>query len=117
MPNDGELVITWARFHAPTGYPLADLGVIPAYCTSGRSDSAVDAIAALRQGRLTDTATMARWRAADHSNMAGLRKLREICPPDGSVRDGEVGIAAALLRDQAAFAQALRSVQLTASAH
>ena len=117
MPNDGELVITWARFHAPSGYPLADLGVTPAYCTSGRSDSAGDALTALRQGRLTDSATMARWRAADHANLPGLRKLRDICPPDGAAREGEIGLAAALLRDKAAFAQALQSVQLTASAH
>lgn len=116
MPNDGELVITWARFHAPSGYPLADLGVIPAYCTSGRSDSAGDALAAFRQGRLTEAATMARWRAADHSNMPGLRKLREICPPDGAIREGELGIAEALLRDRATFAQTLQRVQLTASA-
>ncbi len=116
MPNDGELVITWARFHAPSGYPLADLGVIPAYCTSGRADNAGDALSAFRQGRLTDSATMARWRAADHADMAGLRKLREICPPDGAVRDSEIGIAEALLRDKATFVQTLQRVQLTASA-
>lgn len=114
MPNDGELVITWARFHAPSGYPLADLGVIPAYCTSGRSDSVADALAAVRNGRLTDAATMVRWRAADHANMAGLKSLREICPPDSASRDGEVAIATALLRDPAMFSRTLQSVQQAA---
>jgi carboxyl-terminal processing protease len=115
MPNDGELVITWARFHAPSGYPLADLGVIPAYCTSGRGDNVADALAAVRSGRLTDAATMIRWRAADHANMAGLKSLREICPPENAVRDGEVALASALLRDPAVFARTLQSVQQAAA--
>ncbi len=114
MPNDGELVITWARFHAPSGYPLADLGVIPAYCTSGRSDSVADALTAVRNGGLTDAATMGRWRAADHANMAGLKSLRDICPPDNASRDGEIAIATALLRDPAMFSRTLQSVQQAA---
>ena len=39
MPNEGELILTWARFHAPSGYPIADLGVMPTVCTSGADRS------------------------------------------------------------------------------
>jgi len=116
MPNDGELVITWARFHAPSGYPLADLGVMPAFCTSGRADSVAEALAAVRRGQITDARTMARWRAADHADTGLLKRLREICPPDSVNRDGDLEIAEALLRDSAAFARVLQSVQQTAQA-
>lgn len=115
MPNEGELVVTWARFHAPTGYPLADLGVIPAVCTSGGGDVET-ALRAVRQGRTTDARTMARWRAADHSDTEGLKRLRAICAPENASRDSDLAIAEALLRDRGLFARALESVQLAAQA-
>jgi carboxyl-terminal processing protease len=34
MPNDGELILTWARLHAPSGYAMHGLGVVPTICTS-----------------------------------------------------------------------------------
>jgi len=116
MPNDGELVITWARFHAPSGYPLADLGVIPTFCTSGGRDDADDAPKAARDGRMTDPATMGRWRAADHGNLAGLKSLREICPPENAARDSDVALASTLLRDRATFSRTLQSAQQAALA-
>lgn len=116
LPNEGELAITWARFHAPTGYPLADLGVIPAVCTAGADTDVQRALQAVRQGRTTAPETMARWRAADHTNKDELKRLRAICAPENGTRDVEVQIAEALLRDRALFARALESVQLAAQA-
>ncbi|MEA5501654.1 S41 family peptidase [Halotia wernerae UHCC 0503] len=115
MPNDGELVITWARFHAPTGYPLADLGVIPAVCTSG-NDQVATALQAINQGRTTGPDVMVRWRAADHSDMDGLKRLRQICAPENTNRESDLGIAEALLRDRTLFSRAIESVQLAAEA-
>lgn len=40
MPNDGELILTWARLHAPSGYGMHGLGVVPTICTSGATDIA-----------------------------------------------------------------------------
>ena len=34
LPNNGEMSVTWARFHAPSGYTLHELGVLPSICTS-----------------------------------------------------------------------------------
>ncbi|MFM7345647.1 MAG: S41 family peptidase, partial [Tagaea sp.] len=114
MPNEGELVVTWARFHAPTGYPLADLGVMPAVCTSGNGGDVEAALRDIRQGRTTDARTMARWRAADHADGEGLKRLRAICAPENASRDSDLAIAEALLRDRGLFARALESVQLAA---
>lgn len=40
LPNDGELTLTWSRFHSPSGYALHGLGVMPALCTASAGDSA-----------------------------------------------------------------------------
>ena len=50
LPNDGELILTWARMHAPSGYVLNRYGVLPTICTSRMRDSAT-AIAALITGK------------------------------------------------------------------
>ena len=39
LPNQGEIKLTWARFHAPSGYTLHHLGVLPSICTAGQHDS------------------------------------------------------------------------------
>jgi len=39
MPNNGELILTWARILAPSGYRLSGMGVIPTICTVGMVDT------------------------------------------------------------------------------
>ena len=34
LPNNGELILTWARLVAPSGYPLQPHGVVPTVCTA-----------------------------------------------------------------------------------
>jgi carboxyl-terminal processing protease len=114
LPNEGELVLTWARFYAPSGYPLQDLGILPAVCTSGATASAAEILDAIRAGRLADVKAMAKWRAADHNDKAGLKALREICAPEARERDVDVEVARALLSDRPLYARALQSVQLAA---
>ena len=38
LPNEGELILTWARLHSPLGFDLSQTGVIPTLCTSGAKD-------------------------------------------------------------------------------
>ena len=116
LPNDGELFLTWARFHAPSGYPLQDLGVLPLICTSGGRRSADQVIADIRNGRTTTIAAMATWRHADHENQAQLRRLRATCPPESTEREVDVEIARRLLADPQLYARALRSARATAQA-
>ncbi len=116
LPNDGELALTWARFYSPSGYPLQDLGILPAVCTSGTGEDANSILERIRAGRLTDARVMARWRAADHADMDGLKRLREICAPDTRERDVDVEVARRLLSDQPLYARALHSVQIAARA-
>lgn len=117
MPNDGELVLTWARFHAPSGYPLQDLGVIPAVCTSGGLANADEIMTEVRAGHLTDAAIMERWRAADHGDKDELKRLRAICSPETREREIDLEVARRLLADRPLYARALQSVQLAARGH
>lgn len=40
LPNEGELILTWARLHSPLGFDLNGIGVVPTFCTSGAKDIA-----------------------------------------------------------------------------
>lgn len=56
LPNDGEITLTWSRFHSPSGYALHGLGVMPSLCTTnGRPDSDVKVAVADEEGE-TDAA-------------------------------------------------------------
>jgi carboxyl-terminal processing protease len=116
LPNEGELALTWARFYAPSGYPLQDLGILPAVCTSGTTEDASGVVESIRAGRLTDAGSMAKWRAADHNNLDGIKRLREICAPETKERELDVEVARRLLTDRQLYARALSSVQVAAKA-
>ncbi|WP_404379993.1 S41 family peptidase [Caenispirillum salinarum] len=46
LPNDGEMTLTWSRFHSPSGYALHGLGVMPSLCTAyGNIGDGSDAVA------------------------------------------------------------------------
>jgi carboxyl-terminal processing protease len=77
MPNDGELTLTWARFHAPSGYTLNHLGVLPSVCTT--TEDSKQLIDDIRGGRLKPVPTGQRD-TVDPEDTPALQKLRSICP-------------------------------------
>ena len=79
MPNDGELTLTWARFHAPSGYTLNHLGVIPSVCTTTNGSNADLLIDELRKNQLKPIPTGLR-NAVDPENTTALNELRALCP-------------------------------------
>ncbi len=79
LPNRGELTLTWARFHAPSGYALSRRGVIPDVCTSGDDLELSAILAALRDdGRPLDR--QVQWRARVPAGADEARSLRANCP-------------------------------------
>ena len=38
LANEGELILTWSRLNAPSGYTWNELGVLPNICTSKIAD-------------------------------------------------------------------------------
>ncbi|MFM2129354.1 MAG: hypothetical protein RL477_900 [Pseudomonadota bacterium] len=105
LPNDGELVLTWSRFHAPSGYALENLGVMPNFCSTvsaaGSRDSPID------QQALDVTIVLAAWRAHSGYDAASAKGLRERCPRRSEKPDQDIEIAARVLSDRSLYARAV----------
>ena len=114
MPNGGELIITWSRMQAPSGYMLDGLGVLPSICTASRQpldspaklSASVDAYALQAVG----------WKRYDHVDAALAASLRSSCPAALEPHDEDLALALYLLRHPAVFKQALRPAVESADA-
>lgn len=116
LPNDGEIILTSARFHAPSGYALAELGVLPHVCTSGGRESVAGLLEQVRAGRFADRGAAVRWRASSPDDSDGRKKLRaEACPAEPADRDTDLELARSLLADRALHAAALASTATLAA--
>jgi carboxyl-terminal processing protease len=103
MPDNGELILTWARLMAPSGYPLHRHGVIPTICTADLPDDA----AYLATG-LTRAATAARLRTSLDEN--GWAALRQSCPATRNRPGLDLVLAKYLLTDPRWYAAALHAL-------
>jgi carboxyl-terminal processing protease len=105
MPNDGELILTWARLVTPAGYRLNRHGVVPTVCTAGAGSAGsgprVTALGGLRpRSSLDDEAWI---------------ELRNACPPTSVSPPGDLKLAAQLLADPKLYADALHSLPIGAA--
>lgn len=112
LPNGGEIILTWSRFHAPTGYTLQSLGVRPNICTGNdRRDvqAARRAIDRLVAGETASVEAFRAWRRHSEPTAAGVSTLRAACParPLSGSPDVEVEIARSLLADRRLYRLAL----------
>ena len=107
LPNEGELTLTWARFHAPSGYALNGRGVIPDICTTGiPSQTADDVLSRLITGGLPiDRSTQ--HREVDQDDEAGIAALRATCPARQNDAEIDLEVALRLLDRPDLFARAL----------
>ena len=105
LPNQGELVLTWSRLVAPSGYSWNELGVMPNVCTAKVTDvsqlgqSTVDASRSLLQ----------RWHAERDPSAQEVAGMRKICPPGEDAPDRDLDIADRILHNPALYAQVVRS--------
>ncbi|MGD9616787.1 MAG: S41 family peptidase [Alphaproteobacteria bacterium] len=103
LPNNGELILTWARLVAPSGYALHRHGVIPTICTADLPDDATS----LATG-LTRAAAATRPRAAlDEEGWAALRRS---CPTSRNRPGLDLLLARRLLADPRLYTAALRAL-------
>ena len=107
LPNEGELTLTWARFHAPSGYALNHRGVIPDICTTGMPDQTADEVLdRLIDGSLPiDRDTQ--HRDIDPGDEAGIAALRAYCPARQTDVRIDLEVALRLLERPDLFARAL----------
>jgi carboxyl-terminal processing protease len=110
MPNDGELILTWARFYAPSGYALHRLGVLPTICTSGADDAASVLDKSLNTEAHFTRRDHASRRTADITDENDAKIILSLCPwrpRKGS--DIDLEVAERLLAEPALY---LRAIEL-----
>ncbi|HVO04186.1 MAG TPA: S41 family peptidase [Candidatus Cybelea sp.] len=106
LPNKGEITLTWARFHAPSGYTLHHLGVLPTVCTAGQKDAGT-LIAELSAGKLQGVPTAER-NSIQPDDTTAMDALRKTCPGRHEPDAIDLDTAVRLLNRPNLFAEALR---------
>ncbi|MGH6949192.1 MAG: S41 family peptidase [Kiloniellales bacterium] len=110
LPNEGEMTLTWARFHAPTGYTIDHRGVLPDVCTSAGDATVERMIENLQRGQAAIN-RIERTRLIDLGDEPALTAFRDRCPAHvNEQRDLEVEVAQRLLADPSLFARALGTI-------
>jgi len=105
LPNEGELILTWSRLVAPSGYTWNEQGVMPNICTAKVADPASLVPASVDSNK----ALLQRWHAERNPSHDAVVNLRKICPPGEESPQRDVDIAARLLKDPALYAHAVRT--------
>lgn len=113
LPNQGELTLTWARFHAPSGYALHRRGVLPDICTTGEVGSVDDVLSLIRTGALPLAGELRR-RDIDTNDDQAVESLRANCPVRDEEAEIDLQVATRLLHDPGLFARALQGPPDTA---
>lgn len=113
LPNEGELTLTWARFHAPSGYSLDQRGVMPDICTSLPEAEEEELLLQIRRGENRIYREL-RQLQIDVDNETALADFRSHCPSDNRESDRELRIALKLLQDNSLYMAALGRPTITA---
>lgn len=106
LPNDGELTLTWARFHAPSGYTLHHVGVLPSICTNKGDEDATELMADLSSGKLPALPVEQRS-VTSPDDIPGLDKIRAVCPVDHGERAVDLDVALRLIGQPRLYARAI----------
>ncbi|WP_420348666.1 S41 family peptidase [Pelagibius sp.] len=113
LPNQGELTLTWARFHAPSGYALHRRGVLPDICTSGEVTDLDDVMTLIDSGAMPLDRSL-RLQEIDLNDDQAVENLRSNCPSREELAELDLEVATQLLEDPALFARVFESAPDTA---
>lgn len=116
LPNDGELMLTWSRILAPSGYAFHGLGVHPTICTSGLTGAVDDVIARALIERGKAVAMMAAWRRLPTPLEDERKALRAACPAERRAAHFEEEVARRLMASRELYGRALHLMEDTAEA-
>lgn len=112
LANEGELILTWSRLQAPSGYTWNELGVLPNICTSKVGDASKLGTASVDSNH----GQLMRWHALRNPTAQEVAALRKICPPGETAPEADVDLAVRLLRDHDLYAHAVQSATDQAAA-
>ncbi|MBV8393356.1 MAG: peptidase S41, partial [Alphaproteobacteria bacterium] len=114
LSNQGELVLTWSRLVAPSGYSWNELGVMPNVCTA----KVADAAKLSDPGVEANSELLKRWHAERAPSEHEIADLRKICPPGEDSPAQDLDIADRILHSPELYAHAVRTGSINqASAH
>jgi carboxyl-terminal processing protease len=105
LSNEGELILTWSRLQAPSGYTWNELGVLPNICTSKVADADQLGPNSLDSSQ----GTLMRWHALRNPTHQEVTDLRKICPPGDNSPELDVVVATRLLHDHSLYAHAVQA--------
>jgi carboxyl-terminal processing protease len=109
LPNDGELIVTWARLVAPSGYSLQTHGVVPTLCTADLPDDERSIDIGLRRASAGPGAgPPATPRAA--LDEAAWSQLRNACPGLRTSPAIDLKLAERVLGDPKLYGEALNAL-------
>jgi carboxyl-terminal processing protease len=109
MPNDGELILTWARLHAPSGYSMHGLGVVPTICTGGRNHKVDDLVKAALAADAPWRRMLSIRRHYDTASADERRQVETFCPAGPKTEDGlDLEVAKSLLGVQKGYMQTIQ---------
>lgn len=112
LPNNGDLILTWARLMAPSGYLLQQHGVVPTVCTADLVDDPNGLAIGLQRAATGASAAAARPRAALAE--ADWSALRQSCPGRRSHPAIDLAIAKRLLAEPQRYAAAINALPAAA---
>lgn len=107
LPNKGELTLTWARMHAPSGFALQDHGIIPAICTSSDTEGVAKLVGALRASRRAGTDLLENRLKARLARRSDPQRSRAACPPHAKEPAADMAIARYLFQDHRLYTRTL----------
>lgn len=107
LPNNGELILTWARLVAPSGYALQQHGVVPTVCTADLPDGAGGLAAGLQRAAAPAAAGRGARAVLDET---GWSELRRSCPPRRIAPGIDSALAERLIGDARLYSAALQAV-------
>jgi carboxyl-terminal processing protease len=114
MPNGGELILTWARLHAPSGYNLNGVGIVPNVCTTG-DEAPQDIVTRVLADQNSQWRSMLQIRRNyDRASAKERNTLKDYCPEPAENRESiDMKVAKLLLSVQKRYAQAIHSARAT----
>jgi len=114
MPNDGELILTWARLHAPSGYAMHGLGIVPTICTS-KAASAEKLVTAALAEKATWQHMLALRRGYEHASPADRKLVENYCRTEENANPSvDVEVAKTLLTVQKGY---MKTIQIARTAN
>ena len=106
LPNNGELILTWARIYAPSGQTLDQQGVVPAFCSNGAEPAIRETLELLRSAARSGDPLPARGIKSVPRGPHYSADAHSACPPSENRPETDMEAAQLLLGNRIAYQQA-----------